>query len=142
METKVCKSCLGKKQFTVYRGDQVLQPDFIGDGRYLLKWEWIVLVDCSRCKWTGLEPEYIPEPIQEMEPQQDLVDVFHYWIDMAMKWEESRSVVVDIEPQQDDIVEKIMKAIVFDNNNVWWAWWVEIPSNILKSILNKYLPSK
>lgn len=68
---KVCKSCLGKKQNSVYKWDKVLQPDFIGDGRYLLEWEWITMVDCSRCKGTGLEPEFIPE--KELEPQQNEV---------------------------------------------------------------------
>ena len=114
-EKKVCISCLGKKKNSIYKWDKVLQPDFIGDGRYLLEWEWITMVDCSRCKGTGLEPEYIPE----VEPQQNEV-------------QESTS--------EDNLVEKQIESIMKDIDRYWW---VEVYTREwFKELLQKHLLSK
>jgi len=94
----VCKSCLGKKQNSVYK-NKIYKDDFTGVPKSLW-WPNIDMVDCSRCKGTGLEPEYT----KTIWPNQHSVDSFHYWIDMAMK-----------EPQHNEVQE----CNVCTWNNPW-----------------------
>lgn len=52
---EICKSCLWKKQVSVYKWDQIAHADFIWDKTYMVKKGWIEMVNCSRCNGTGYE---------------------------------------------------------------------------------------
>lgn len=58
VKEEVCKSCLWKKQLSEYKWVSIACADFPWDKSYVVDKWWFIISDCSRCKWTWLEPKY------------------------------------------------------------------------------------
>lgn len=74
MTQQVCKSCLWKKQESVFKWPSIASADFPWDKSYVVDKWGIKMVDCSRCKGTGLEPVFEKQVISKKETTDELIE--------------------------------------------------------------------
>lgn len=122
---QVCKSCLWKKQESVFKWSSIASADFPWEKDYVVDKWGIKIVDCSRCKGTGLEPVFEKQVISKKETteqQSENILTYEQWIERGRQigYKEWRKKAKKSHPVEQERNEKIVK--VWRCNCEWCMW--------------------